>query len=170
MTLYRLLFRKEAILPLEMDVPTWSTLPWEAVQTREDLIALRAQQLFQRDEDIAEAIHHLTRMRDANQSYHDGRKQLRIVPLEIGSQALLHDSQRQEDLTWTQCFRYRWSDPYRIRNIVHGVHSRCTGRFILNRPVQKDPRDSAGIGRGKIAQFPRQGADRILIATQKSMT
>ncbi|KAJ5367137.1 hypothetical protein N7541_001078 [Penicillium brevicompactum] len=31
MTQYRLLFEKEAILPLVTEVPTWSTLPWETV-------------------------------------------------------------------------------------------------------------------------------------------
>ncbi|KAJ9481740.1 hypothetical protein VN97_g11726 [Penicillium thymicola] len=118
MTPYRFLFGKDAILPVEMEVPTWSTLPWETVTTREDLISLRARQILQRDEDVQEAIHRFARMRDNNKSYHDGRKRLRAIPLEEGSLVLLHDTQRQDDKTSEQKLRYRWSGPYRVRRVL----------------------------------------------------
>lgn len=118
MTPYRFLFGQDAILPIEMEVPTWSTLPWETITTKEDLIGLRARQILRRDEDVQEAIHRFSRMRDNNKSYHDGRKRLRTNPLEEGSLVLLHDTQRQDDRTSEQKLRYRWSGPYRIRSAL----------------------------------------------------
>jgi hypothetical protein len=49
MTLFRMIYGYEAILPIELEVltwkTTWKTLPWNPVQTRADLIAMRARQI-----------------------------------------------------------------------------------------------------------------------------
>ncbi|KAJ5110888.1 hypothetical protein N7532_001423 [Penicillium argentinense] len=118
MTPFRFLFGRDAILPLEAEVPTWSTLPWETITTREDLISLRGRQILQRDADVEEAIHRYERMRENNKAYFDSQKSVRSSPLEVGNLVLLHDTQMKENMTAVQKLRYRWHGPYRIREVL----------------------------------------------------
>jgi len=39
---YRVLYSSDVVLPIELDIPTWQTLPWHEVRDRKDLLALRA--------------------------------------------------------------------------------------------------------------------------------
>ena len=54
-TPFYLNYGREAVLPIEMDIPTWRLLDWPSVKSREELLALRARQLLRRDEDLEEA-------------------------------------------------------------------------------------------------------------------
>ena len=54
MTPFQMVYRYEAVLPIELDIPTWQTLPWNAVQTHAKLIAMRAQQIERCDKNIEE--------------------------------------------------------------------------------------------------------------------
>ncbi|KAJ6110929.1 hypothetical protein N7486_003164 [Penicillium sp. IBT 16267x] len=115
---YRFLYGKDAVLPLEMEVPTWSTLPWETISSTEDLISLRARQILQKDADIAEALHRYERIRERNKDYFDSTRAIRLKPLEVGNLVLVHDTQIQDDVRALQKLRFRWHGPYRIREVV----------------------------------------------------
>ena len=54
-TLFYLNYSREAVLLIEMDIPTWRLLDWPSVKSREELLALRARQLLRRDKDLEEA-------------------------------------------------------------------------------------------------------------------
>ncbi|KAJ5660869.1 gag-pol polyprotein [Penicillium longicatenatum] len=118
MTPYHFLYGKDAILPLEIEVPTWSTLPWETISSTEDLISLRARQILQKDQDVTEAIHRFERIRERNKTYFDSTKVIRLHPLEVGNLVLVHDTQMQDDMRALQKLRFRWHGPYRIREVV----------------------------------------------------
>ena len=59
MTLFRMIYGYEAILPIKLDMPMWQTLPWNTIRTRANLIAMQAYQIKCQDQDIEEAIAHL---------------------------------------------------------------------------------------------------------------
>ncbi len=104
----------DAVLPIDLEVPTWASLPWETVETRADLIAMRAKQISRRDQDIEDAIFRLQRLRDQNKEFQDAHKNLRIAPLQKDDLVLLHDTRLEDDLTSKNKLRFRWTGPYRI--------------------------------------------------------
>lgn len=53
----------ESVLPIELEILTWQTLPWDEVQSTSNLLALRVRQLQRRDKDLEEATLHLRHMR-----------------------------------------------------------------------------------------------------------
>jgi hypothetical protein len=114
---YYFLFGTHAVLPVELEVPTWSTLPWETVQNRADLLAMRARQIERRETDVEEAISRLNRMKDSNASYFDETHRTRNLPLKKDDYVLLHDSQRSADMTSVQKLRFRWLGPYQIESV-----------------------------------------------------
>lgn len=59
LTPYRILYGQEAVLPIELEVPTWATLAWDRVQSTEDLLLARARQIERRDHDMEEAVERL---------------------------------------------------------------------------------------------------------------
>ena len=74
---HRLLYGCELTLAIELDVPTYTTLPFQQVENTEDLLALRARQFERRDQDIQEALAHLQRMREESTEYFNERNQIR---------------------------------------------------------------------------------------------
>ncbi|KAK5788043.1 hypothetical protein VI817_010539 [Penicillium citrinum] len=111
---YRLLMGIHATLPIELEMPTWSTLPWNKIETREDLLAMRARQILQRDENMQEAIFRLERMRERNREHFDSKKSLREHPLSVDDMVLLHDTADQYAFHSDVKLRYRWHGPYKI--------------------------------------------------------
>ena len=116
MTPYRMNYGTEAVLPVELHVPTWQTLPWDTVRTTEDLLALRARQLQRRDEDLEEARLHLRRHREANKELFDNTHRIQEGGFEEGDLVLLHDTKR--DNMHNEKLAYRWLGPFRIRKAV----------------------------------------------------
>lgn len=92
MTPFRMLYGYESALPIELDVPTWQTLPWNTVRTHEDLLAIQARQIERRDADIEEAKERLQRMRMQGKEYFDQHRKLISQPPEVGDLVLLHDT------------------------------------------------------------------------------
>jgi hypothetical protein len=105
------------VLPIELTVPTWSTLPWSTIEDRSDLIAMRARQIERRDSDVREALFRAERMRENNADYSDDRHTLRTDPLEEGHLVLLHDTQKAGDMSAVQKLKYRWLGPYKIAEV-----------------------------------------------------
>jgi hypothetical protein len=119
------LYGVDAVLPIELEVPTWSTLPWHTVKDRSDLIAMRARQIERRDKDVEEAVLRMKRLKENNASYFDDTHVLRHEPLAKNDIVLLHDTIKSSDMTSVQKLRYRWQGPYRIREV------KSNGSYVL---------------------------------------
>ncbi|KAJ5747177.1 uncharacterized protein N7511_000772 [Penicillium nucicola] len=114
---YYFLYGIHAVLPIELEMPTWSTLPWETVRDRSDLIAMRTRQIERREKDIEEAVLRMNRLKENNASYFDDHRRTRQTPLKKDDYVLLHDSQRSTDMTSVQKLRFRWLGPYLIDSV-----------------------------------------------------
>ena len=88
MTPYEVEYGQRPLLPIELEIPTWSVMNWDEVRTQADLVAMRARVLERREEDLEEARCHLRRMREANKERYnlvnrvrDGRVKTRMLVL-----------------------------------------------------------------------------------------
>ncbi|WP_169741608.1 integrase, partial [Beijerinckia mobilis] len=159
---YRLLMGTHATLPIELEVPTWSTLPWDKIETREDLLAMRARQILRRDEDMQEAILRLERMREKNREYFDSKKSLREHPLSVGDMVLLHNTMEQTAYHSDVKLQYRWHGPYRIKAVKrHGSYTleELDGTPIEGYPRPDGTRDNSYNGKSLKRFWFRKGAD-----------
>ena len=109
-----------------MDLPTWKILPWDRVYTTAKLLAMRARQLQQRDEDLEEAVLHLRRSREHGKEEFNARKQLRSGELNIDDLVLLHDTKLRYQ--FSHKLDFRWLGPYRIADLV-----RDKGTYFLEK-------------------------------------
>ena len=114
---FRLEYGYDAVLPIEMDFPTWHILEWEGVRTTGDLLSMRARQLERRDEDLKEAALHLRRLREQGKELFDDSHQLQRKPLEEGDMVLVHDSKL--DTRYDLKLAFKWLEPF----IIAGAHS-----------------------------------------------
>ncbi|KAK1913548.1 hypothetical protein P3342_005485 [Pyrenophora teres f. teres] len=105
---------REHILPVELSIPTWQTLPWSEVKDTPTLLAMRAQQFQRRDERFQEAINRTVRLRQENKDYFDDAKVLRKEPLAVGDLVLLRDSFHETDRSTLTKFLPKWTGPFRI--------------------------------------------------------
>lgn len=105
---------KEHVLPIELSLPTWQTLPWEQVTDTPSLLAMRAEQFRKRDVHLQEAIDRTIRLRHQNKEYFDDAKRIRSDQLAIGDLVLLRDSPADADMSTIANFRPKWRGPYRI--------------------------------------------------------
>jgi hypothetical protein len=105
------------MLPIEMEVTTWGSLPWEIVETREQLIEMRTHHIRRHGEDVKEATLRLQRLREQNRDAFDERHVLRNTPLAENDPVLLHDTIRDDSVTSGNKLRMRWVGPYRIAQV-----------------------------------------------------
>jgi hypothetical protein len=84
LTPYEIEHLDRAVLPIELEAPTWNVLPWEEVRDTADLLAVRARQLERREEDLEEARLHLQRVRESNKDYFDENHRLRAEDFNVG--------------------------------------------------------------------------------------
>lgn len=113
-----LLCGKEHVLPIELSIPTWRTLPWETVTDTASLLELRALQFQKRDERLKEAVDRTTRMRDNSKELFDQANKTRTTPLAPQDLVLLRDTFSDGDMSRLAKFRPKWRGPFRIK-IVH---------------------------------------------------
>lgn len=125
MSPYRILFGQEAVLPIELEVPTWATLSWEKVDNTLDLLALRARQIERRDSDMEEAMLRLQRMRFNNKEYFDSIHRVLQESLSPDDMVLLHNTIKEADLSRNNTLRFRWLGPYRIHE------ARNNGSYLI---------------------------------------
>ena len=74
----------EAVLPIELEIPTWRIMPWTKVHSTGELLAMRARQIQRRDEDMTETALYLQRMRMAGKELFDNERQLKKDGLKAG--------------------------------------------------------------------------------------
>jgi hypothetical protein len=114
MTPYELEYLDRPILPIELDITTWSVMNWDEVRTTEDLLAMRARALERRDKDLEEAAAHLNRMRRLGKEAFDRRHNLLQKPFEIGDLVLSHDTAGSFGMSREHKLAFRWFGPFRV--------------------------------------------------------
>ena len=114
---FELLYGRECLLPVDLDILSWRMVDWEDVKDREDLIRARMRQLDQRALSEARASSDLEHSRQANKDYFDDvmRQRPRDQQLRIGDLVLLFNQHKDY---WRAGRKFKlvdnWSGPYRI--------------------------------------------------------
>jgi hypothetical protein len=108
---------QQHILPIELSIPTWQTLPWTEVYDTPTLLAMRARQFDRRDERFRESIDRTIRLRHENKEYFDNSKVLRPTKLSKGDLVLLRDSFYDNDRSTLTKFLPKWKGPFRISSV-----------------------------------------------------
>jgi hypothetical protein len=80
------------------------------------LLRLRALQFQRRDEDLLEAQLRQRRKREEGKEYFDEIRQIRSQSIGIGDLVLLHNTQREKDMTRLNKLSFKWLGPYRVIN------------------------------------------------------
>jgi hypothetical protein len=125
-TPFELVYGRQAILPVELQHPTWRILDWASVTDRASLLATRARQLQLRNEDIEELALRKQRKRAAAKETFDSTKQLRKAPILEGDLVLCHDPWSDIDLSTARKLSPKWRGPYRVRIAIQDK-----GTYIL---------------------------------------
>ncbi|RYN41671.1 hypothetical protein AA0114_g10630 [Alternaria tenuissima] len=112
---YQLVTGQNPVLPIELALPTWQTLPFREVKDRAQLLAIRAMQLDLRDQFTKEAIARTNRMRASKKEYWDDTKEIRREDITRGDLVLLWNSVREIDMSRDRKLDTRWLGPYRVR-------------------------------------------------------
>ena len=71
MSLYQFLHDENPMLLIKLNISTWSTLLWNSIRSRADLLALQAKQLKHRKEDVEKATLYLKCKREKNKELFD---------------------------------------------------------------------------------------------------
>ena len=101
---------REAVLPIDIKLPTWKILPWDKVHTTSEFLAKHARQLQQRDEDLQEAALYLQQLRKQGKEEFDAQKRLRTKKLNVGDLVLLHNTKLKFQFSYKLDFH--WMGPY----------------------------------------------------------
>lgn len=149
-TPFYLNYGREAVLPIEMEIPTWRLLDWPSVKSREDLLALRAQQLLRRDEDLEEATLRLQRKRIERGEQFDESRQVRMSMLEEGAIVLVHDAAQEVDMSRRSKIGFRW-----LLQELDGTL--LAGTFAGNRLKRFIRREGFMISADDVSESPDQG-------------
>jgi hypothetical protein len=114
-----LIYGEEPLLPAELEYPTWRVLPWEGVQTRAELLAMRARYLERRQEDLEEAIARVQRQRTESAERSDLKHSTKAKRLQVGDMVLLHQTELKDSHSSDRKLRYWWQGPYRVSHVNH---------------------------------------------------
>ncbi|KAJ3559903.1 hypothetical protein NM688_g57 [Phlebia brevispora] len=117
-TPYFLLYSQQALFSYDVADRTWFVLDWDTVQSREDLLALRMQQIARRDSDIGTALEHLEEFccHSNLDCMHANAHKLRMQLLEPGTWVLVHETHL--DNQHGKRSALRWAGPF----VVHHHH------------------------------------------------
>jgi hypothetical protein len=116
----------EPLLPIESRISTRSYLEWREAKTTAELLRLRALQFQRRDEQMPEWQLRQRRKREEGKEYFDRTRRIRAEPIRAGDLVLLHNTQREKDMTRQNKLNFRWLGPYRV---VHANPNK--GSFTL---------------------------------------
>src|SRR5271154_5254608 len=116
---FELLYGRDYLLPIDLNLPSWSIVDWEGeVTDRESLLLARIRQLDQRNLHEAQAAQNLRNSRLGNKADFDFMKRLRSTELQVGDLVLLHNTKLQH--SHSDKLEDKWRGPYRIREIPEG--------------------------------------------------
>ncbi len=108
-------YEREPVLPIKLDIPTQRILSQNNISDTAGLLALRAKQIQQRDEDFKKAAFHLQRVRKEGKNNFDKNYVIRQTTIIVGDLILLHDTRRKGDISTILKLALRWLDLYRIQ-------------------------------------------------------
>jgi hypothetical protein len=111
---YQMITGQNPVLPIELSMPTWQTLPFENVKTREELLTIRALQLDLRDQFVKDAAARAQRLRQHKKEYWDDHREIQRTTFEPNQLVLLWDSVREIDMSRVRKLDPRWLGPYRV--------------------------------------------------------
>ena len=154
---------KDPVLPVDLSVPTWQTLPWGEVRDTPTLLALRARQFDTRDQRLQEAVDRTIRLREEGKEWFDMHRELRPKPLTRGSLVLLRDSFGDQNKSREQKLRPRWKGPFRVREV-------STSGWYLLEELDGTPLSSRKPG-NRLVQFHQRAqmdVDQVLRADRAS--
>lgn len=109
----QLILGQNPVLPIELVVPTWQSLPWAEVRSHADLLAVRATQLQFRKENLEEAVHRTRRLRRAAVETRNEAKEP-VEDLSVGELVLIWDAMKAIDKSSDRKLGQRWVGPYRV--------------------------------------------------------
>jgi hypothetical protein len=111
---FELVYGRDCLLPVELMIESWQTVDWEAVESREDLILARMQQLDHRRVSETIAAANLRNSRKANKVYFDEHHRHRPHDQQLreGDLVLLFNSSLQRNRHTK--LNDNWRGPYRI--------------------------------------------------------
>jgi hypothetical protein len=110
----QLVIGQNPVLPIDLSIPTWQTLPYRRVTHWAQLLAIRAMQLDLRDQFIKDAVDQTERLRALKKQYWDDTREIRQGDIKAGDLVLLWDSVRQIDMSRDKKLSKRWLGPYRV--------------------------------------------------------
>ncbi|KAE8822182.1 hypothetical protein HRS9139_10445 [Pyrenophora teres f. teres] len=110
----QLVLGQNPVLPIELVVPTWQSLPWSEVRSHADLLAVRAMQLQFRKENLEEAVHRTRRLRKEAVESRNAKKDV-PKPFRVGDLVLVWDAIKSIDKSSDRKLDDRWRGPYRVR-------------------------------------------------------
>jgi hypothetical protein len=111
---YQMITGQNPVLPVELGLPTWQTLPFRKIKTRAELLAVRAMQLHLRDQFVKDAAARVARLRQRKKEYWDENKEIQRREYQPNDLVLLWDSVREIDMSRIRKLDARWLGPYRI--------------------------------------------------------
>ncbi|KAF7453564.1 hypothetical protein A1F99_008220 [Pyrenophora tritici-repentis] len=109
-----LVLGQNPVLPIELVVPTWQSLPWSEVRSHADLLAVRATQLQFRRENLEEAVQRTRRLRREAVESRNAKKDV-PKPFQVGDLVLVWDAIKSIDKSSDRKLDDRWRGPYRVR-------------------------------------------------------
>lgn len=169
----QLVLGQNPVLPIELVVPTWQSLPWSEVRSQAELLAVRATQLQFRKENLEEAVHRTRRLRreavEARNSNKTPSKELRI-----GDLVLIWDAIKAIDKSSDKKLNHRWRGPYRIREAwpgkgfyrledLNNVPFPSTTRVDRLKKFEELPEDlESRLLRGRLKLYPETAGFRMI--------
>ena len=115
MSFYQFLHDENPVLPIELSISTWSTLLWNSVRNRANLLALWMKQLKWRKENVEEATLYLRCEKKKNKKLFD-EKHWTNSSFNISNLVLLHDTKLNNH--YNMKFVPQWLEPYQIREAI----------------------------------------------------
>jgi hypothetical protein len=146
-TPFELQFGQPAVLPVDLELKSYLSVDWTEVNTTADLLHIRADQLAQREENIAAAGEKLRKARGESVKYWDQRlAHRRRDPLKPGELVLVYNKALENQ--WGLLFKNRWNGPYRIvEQIMNGPYqleeldgTKLSRRYAANQVKKFYPR------------------------------
>ena len=117
-TPFELVYGRDAILPIDLQLESWSIVDWEFdVKDSESLLLARMKQLDERNLKVSQATWNLENSRKANKAWFDTHRRLRHTPLKVGDLVLLYNTVTAKSRSVKHKLEDKWRGPYRIREI-----------------------------------------------------
>ena len=115
MSFYQFLHSKNPVLLIKLSISTWSTLPWNSMRSRADLLALQAKQLKWRKEDVEKATLYLRYEKKENKELFN-KKHWTNNSFNVSNLILLHNTKL--DNCYDIKFMPQWFEPYQIKEVI----------------------------------------------------